>query len=252
MEVRNIEFSYGKQKVLDDISFKIEKNKITTIIGANGCGKSTLFNIMTKNLKPTKGNVFLDGVEISKINIKTFAKKVSIVHQYNSAPNDISVENLVSYGRTAYKKFVKSDKKEDFKYIERALKITGIENFRNKSISQLSGGQRQRVWIAMALAQNTDILFLDEPTTYLDIKYQIEILQLIKELNQKYKITVIMVLHDINQAIYYSHNIIAIKGGKVIGMGSANEVITENLIKDVYGIELKIKEFENRKFIITV
>ena len=182
MEIENIEFSYGKHKVLDNISFSVNRGEITTIIGANGCGKSTLFNVMTKNLTPQKGRVMLNGKDISSIPLKSFAKQVAIVHQYNTAPADVTVEKLVSYGRIAHSGF-KRNHIEDEKYIKFAMDITGVSEFANKEIACLSGGQRQRVWIAVALAQNTDILFLDEPTTYLDVRYQIEILRLVKKLN---------------------------------------------------------------------
>lgn len=252
MEIKNLEFSFKTNKVINDISFKIEKGKITTIIGANGCGKSTLFNLITKNLKAQKGEIFLEGENIKNISLKNFAKKVAIVHQYNTAPADITVEALVGYGRLVHKSFCKGYNEEDEKLIEKALKTTGTYSYKNKTISELSGGQKQRVWIAMALAQNTKYLLLDEPTTYLDIKYQIEILRLIKCLNKEFDITVIMVLHDINQAIYYSDNIIAMKEGKIIGAGKPYDVITRDLILKTYGIELNIEEMNNNKYVIPI
>lgn len=252
MEVKNIEFSYGDNKVLKGISFKIEEGKITTVIGANGCGKSTLFNVMTKNLKPLKGRALLDSEDIKNIPLKKFAKKVAIVHQYNTAPPDISVEALVGYGRLTYNGFRGESKEENKKYIDRALIATGLNELRKKKISQLSGGQRQRAWIAMALAQNTKILFLDEPTTYLDIKYQIDILKLVKRLNEEMGITVIMILHDINQAIYYSDNIIAMKEGKILANGMAQEIIDSELIYQIYGVRLDIGLINNKKFVVTV
>jgi iron complex transport system ATP-binding protein len=251
MEIKNIEFSYGKNKVLNDISFSIAEGKITTLIGANGCGKSTLFNVITKNLKPQRGSVELNGKNIADIHLKDFAKQVAIVHQYNTAPSDLTVEKLVSYGRIAYCGF-KRDKTEDESCISFAMEVTGVTSFAKKQISQLSGGQRQRVWIAVALAQNTKILFLDEPTTYLDVRYQIEILKLVKKLNREYGITIVMVLHDINQSIAYSDNIIAMKDGKIIAQGNPESIITEELIKTVYGIEFPVKNIENKKFVLTV
>ena len=215
MEVRDLFFSYGKNKVLKGTSFAIEEGKITTIMGANGCGKSTLFNLMTKNLCPRKGNIFLHGKNIQNLGLKDFAKRVSIVHQYNSSADDITVERLVSFGRTPHRKMMQGHSDEDEKLIRRAMEVTNVLKYRDREVSRLSGGQRQRVWIAMALAQNTKILFLDEPTTYLDIRYQIEILELVKKLNQEYGITIIMVLHDINQAIHFSDRIIGLKDGQV-------------------------------------
>lgn len=252
MEVKNLDFSYGKEKILDDVSLKVKKGKITTIIGANGCGKSTLFNVMTKNLKPQKGLVLLNNEDISKISLKSFAKRVAIVHQYNTAPYDTTVETLVGYGRLAYSQFGISDKEEDEKYISYALESTELTELRNCNIAELSGGQRQRVWIAMALAQNTDILFLDEPTTYLDIKYQIEILRLVKTLNEKHNMTIVMVLHDINQAAFYSDEMIAMKNGKIIANGSPDNVLTEDVIKETYGIHLDVEKVGGRNFIVAV
>ncbi|WP_304508112.1 ABC transporter ATP-binding protein [Anaerotignum sp.] len=252
MEVKELDFSYGKEKVLNHISFNIPKGKITTLIGANGCGKSTLFNVMTKNLRAQKGNVFLEGKDINEISLKQFAKLVSIVHQYNVAPGDLTVEKLIGYGRIAQSRFRKKDKEEDEKLIQWAMDITGVKNFKNKQLSDLSGGQRQRVWIAMALAQNTKILFLDEPTTYLDIRYQIEILKLIKQLNVEFGITIVAVLHDINQAIHYSDEILAMKDGKIIAQGSPKEIATEKILRDIYDIDLKVETVGKDIFVLTM
>ena len=252
MEVRNLFFSYGKNKVLKDTSFKIEEGKITTIMGANGCGKSTLFNLMTKNLYPRKGNIFLHGKNIQNLALKEFARKVSIVHQYNTSADDITVERLVSFGRTPHMKMMQSRSDEDEKLIDWAMGVTNVEKYRDREVSRLSGGQRQRVWIAMALAQNTKILFLDEPTTYLDIRYQIEILELVKKLNQEYGITIIMVLHDINQAIHFSDRIIGLKDGHVAAEGTPDEIITTECIRELYGISLGVTTIEGKKFVLTV
>ena len=252
MEVRDLFFSYGKNKVLKGTYFTIEEGKITTIMGANGCGKSTLFNLMTKNLYPRKGNIFLYGKNIQNLGLKDFAKRVSIVHQYNSSADDITVERLVSFGRTPHRKMMQGRSDEDEKMIRWAMEVTNILKYRDREVSRLSGGQRQRVWIAMALAQNTKILFLDEPTTYLDIRYQIEILKLVKKLNQEYGITIIMVLHDMNQAIHFSDRIIGLKEGEVAVQGAPDEVITEECIRDLYGISLGVTTIEGKKFVLTV
>ena len=252
MEVRDLSFSYGKNKVLKGISFTIEGGKITTIMGANGCGKSTLFNLMTKNLYPRKGNIFLHGRNIQNLGLKDFAKRVSIVHQYNSSADDITVERLVSFGRTPHMKMMQGRSDEDEKLIEWAMEVTNVEKYRDREVSRLSGGQRQRVWLAMALAQNTKILFLDEPTTYLDIRYQIEILELVKKLNEEYGITIIMVLHDINQAIHFSDRIIGLKDGQVAAQGSPAEVVTPECIRTLYGISLGVTIIEGKKFVLTV
>ena len=252
MEVRNLSFAYGKNRVLKDISFRIKEGDITTIMGANGCGKTTLFSLMTRNLYPRRGDIFLKGKNIQNLGLKEFARRVSIVHQYNTSSDDITVERLVSFGRTPHMKMMRGRSEEDERLIRWAMEVTNILKYRDREVSRLSGGQRQRVWIAMALAQNTKILFLDEPTTYLDIRYQIEILKLVKKLNQEYGITIIMVLHDMNQAIHFSDRIIGLKEGEVAVQGAPDEVITEECIRDLYGISLGVTTIEGKKFVLTV
>ena len=252
MEVKNLSFSYGKNKILKDVSFQIQDGQITTIMGANGSGKSTLFSLMTKNLYPRKGKIFLRGKNIQNLVLKDFARKVSIVHQYNTSSDDITVERMVSFGRTPHMKMMQGRSDEDERLIQWAMEVTNIEKYRNREASRLSGGQRQRVWIAMALAQNTKILFLDEPTTYLDIRYQIEILELVKKLNQEFGITIIMVLHDINQAIYFSDKVIGLKDGLVAVQGNPQDVISRESIKQLYGIELDVTHVEGKTFVLTV
>lgn len=242
MEIKNIAYSYiDRKNVLEDVNADIELGKITTIIGPNGSGKSTLLGIMAKHYTPLKGNVILDDKGLSTYKSKELAKKIAIVNQQNSAPNDLTVETLVSYGRLPYKTIFSSDKDADKEAIEWALSETNIQHKRHETIDQLSGGERQRVWIAMSLAQQTPFLFLDEPTTYLDIYYQYEILDLINRLNKEYEMTIVMVLHDINQAIRYSDKIIVIKNGTVFVHGDPHTIITADLMKEVYGIDMMIK-----------
>ncbi len=252
MEVRDVVFSYGKNQVLNGVNLKIEEGKITTIMGANGCGKSTLFYLMTKNLQPDEGRVFLRGKNLRNLSLKEFAREVSIVQQYNTASEDITVESLVAFGRTPHQKMMQGKSEEDERLINWALEITNLKEYREREVSRLSGGQRQRVWIAMALAQNTKILFLDEPTTYLDIRYQIEILELVRKLNREYGITIIMVLHDINQAIHYSDYIIGMSKGHVAVEGNPEEVITTESIETLYDIELAVTSVDGKKFVLTV
>lgn len=251
MEVKHISFSYGKNTILSDLSFAVKEGNITTVMGANGCGKSTLFSLMTKNQTPGKGKILLEGKNIANLRFIDFAKRVSIVHQYNSAADDITVERLVSYGRTPYQKMLGTRTKEDEELVERAMEVTGILPYRDREIAALSGGQRQRVWIAMALAQNTKILFLDEPTTYLDIRYQLEILELVKKLNREYGITILMVLHEINQAITYSDEVIGLKDGSIVMQGKPQEVITAESMKELYGVSLKVVEVDGKKVVLT-
>lgn len=252
MEVRDLHFAYGKNKVLKGVSLKIEEGKITTIMGANGCGKSTLFSLMTKNLYPGKGNIYLKGKNLQNLNLKEFARKVAIVQQYNTASDDITVESLVAFGRTPHRKMMAGNSAEDERMIEWAMEVTNLTEYREREVTRLSGGQRQRVWIAMALAQGTKTLFLDEPTTYLDIRYQIEILKLVQKLNREYGMTIVMVLHDINQAIRYSDYVIGMKDGVVAVEGAPEEVITEESIRELYGIELGVTMVDGQKFVLAV
>lgn len=232
-----IEFSYNKnKKFIENLDINIEKGKVTTILGPNGSGKSTLLSILSCFNKPISGNVFIESKNLNKMKYKDIAKHISSVHQHNEAPEDITVETLVSYGRTPYAFYHKS-KYEDEKLIEYAINATNLNELRHKSIMSLSGGERQRAFIAMALAQNTKILLLDEPTTYLDIYHQIEVLELVKTLNKKHNMTIIMVLHDINQAIKYSNNIVVMKKGKIIASGKSEDIINKKLIKEVYNVE---------------
>ena len=252
-EISGLHFAYGKHEVLKGLDMTVPEGAITTLIGANGCGKSTLFNLMTKNLKPDQGTISLYGQNVAEAKLKEFAKKVAIVHQYNTAPTDLSVEKLVSYGRTPYHTMgLSPNPEEDEKKVEWALEITNTAELRDKPVAELSGGQKQRVWIAMALAQDTKILFLDEPTTYLDVRYQLEILRLIKKLNREFGITVIMVLHDINQSLYYSDEIVAMKDGKIIAHGLPEEIITTELVREVYGVDLTIQHVDGKPFVIPV
>lgn len=235
----NISFSYNKDKVLiENLNINIPKGKITTILGPNGSGKSTLLSLLSTYNKPSKGNVYIDDKNLHKLKTKEIATLIATVHQHNEAPGDLDVETLVSYGRIPYKHHCKpTNKDENEKIINWAIESTELSGIRDKKVMSLSGGQRQRAFIAMALAQKTDVLLLDEPTTYLDIYHQIEILEVVKKLNEDHGITIVMVLHDINQAIKYSDNIVVMKDGSIIKEGTPKEVISENTIKSVYNVE---------------
>lgn len=253
MEIKSLTFGYRPDTaILDDISVQLPKGKITTIIGANGCGKSTLLRLMTKNLTPTGGEIVLDGKNLKNYPLRAFAQKVAIVHQKNSAPEDLTVERLVAYGRIPHTHMLRSGTVDDQEKIAWALRATGIDDLADRTLGTLSGGQRQRAYIAMALAQGTDYLFLDEPTTFLDVRYQVEILRLVRHLNENYGITIAMVLHDINQALAYSHEIIGLKSGRICAQGAPKAVINRAVIKHLYDIELDVFERDGTLCVMTI
>lgn len=252
-QIRGLSFAYGKHAVLKGLDLDLHAGRITTLIGANGCGKSTLFHLMTKNLRPDAGRILLHGQDISACRLRDFARQVAIVHQYNTAPADLSVEKLVAYGRTPYQTMgLSPDPEADAEKIRWALEITHTDKYRDKPVAELSGRQKQRVWIAMALAQGTQILFLDEPTTYLDIRYQLQILHLIRQLNQELGMTIVMVLHDINQSLHYSDEIVAMSDGQVCAHGLPEEIVTPELIRRVYDVDLSIRPVDGKPFVIPV
>lgn len=256
MVAKQISFTYNTDcNFICDLCAEIKTSEITTILGPNGSGKSTLLNLFIRELSPTAGQIYIEGTSIKGIKQKEFAKKVATVHQYNSAPGDVTVKDLVAYGRSPHQSLWRMNSTEDDEeIIEWALAITGLVGMKDKCVSQLSGGERQRAWIALSLAQKTDVLFLDEPTTYLDIAYQFEVLNLIQELNRKHGITIVMVLHDINQAIQYSDNLIVLKDGKIVFDGSAEDAITQEMLKEVYGIDVVIRHcpVNHCKYIIPI
>ena len=248
IKLEHISFSYNKKKeFIQDLSLEFKSGEITTILGPNGSGKSTLLHMMSTYLKPKSGKIYLGDKDLGKLKQKEIAKYISCVYQENEAPDDITVRDLVSFGRNIYSSVKKEDKEENKRMIDFALKATGIEEIQDKKVVNLSGGQKQRAFIAMSLAQNTEVLLLDEPTTYLDIYHQIEILEVVKSLNEKYNITIVMVLHDLNQAINYSHNIVIMKNGNLIKQGKATEVLNEQTIKDVYNVSGYIHKEDNEE-----
>lgn len=250
MEVRGVGFSYGKNRVLEDVNLLIEQGKVTCVMGPNGCGKSTLFALMTKNLDPARGKVFLRGKNVRNMGLKDFARRVAIVHQNNAAAGDLTVRELVELGRVPHRKPMTDLSEEDERLVNWALDVTGTSELRDREIARLSGGQRQRAWIAMALAQGTEILFLDEPTTYLDVRYQVEILDLVRRLNRELGMTIVMVLHDINQAIVYSDVVVGLKGGAVAFSGSPDEVVTRESMRDLFGVDLLVREWDGVKYVM--
>jgi len=231
---------YDGKMILDEITLQIPSNQISVIIGANGCGKSTLLKTLANLIKPASGEVILDGRPIRTIASKQLARVVGLLPQSPIVPEGITVADLVGRGRYPHQSLFGTWSNQDYEAVAEAMEMMNITELANRSIDELSGGQRQRVWIAMALAQQTDILFLDEPTTYLDITYQIEILDLLTDLNRKHGTTIVMVLHDINLSARYADYLFALREGKLIAEGKPSEVITSQLIKDVFGLDCTI------------
>ncbi len=236
----NLKIGYGERLIVKDLSVEIPDKKVTTIIGSNGCGKSTLLKAITRIIPHQSGDVILDGGDISKENTKILAKKMAILPQTPESATGLTVGELVSYGRFPYQKGFGRLTKRDYEVIDWALEVTGTKDFKFRPVDALSGGQRQRVWIAMALAQETDIIFLDEPTTYLDMAHQLEVLELLQKLNREQGRTIVMVLHDLNQAARFADYIIALKDGQVIKAGDCEEVITHEVLKNVFHIDAEI------------
>lgn len=236
----NLVAGYNKKVIVNGIDLVIPSNKISVIIGANACGKSTLLKTLARLIKPSSGEVVLNGKQISQIPPKQLAQVLGLLPQSPVVPEGIVVSDLVARGRFPYQGFLKGMEKKDYEAIEEALDIMGIRNLANRCVDELSGGQRQRVWIAMALAQQTDILLLDEPTTYLDIAYQVEILDLLTDLNRKRNTTIVMVLHDINLTARYADYIFAVHKGNLVAQGTPSEVISEDLIQQVFGLDCSV------------
>ncbi len=240
IRVDELSAGYENHMVFSELSASIQKRKITTIIGPNGCGKSTLLKTMGRILKQKSGKVFLQEQDMQAISTKDIAKQMALLAQSSEAPSQLKVEELISYGRFPHRKNMGTLTKRDQEVIEWAMDLTKTLAFRDREISQLSGGQRQKVWLTMALAQETDILLLDEPTTYLDMSHQLDVLTIIEELNNNHGCTVVMVLHDINHAARFSDELIAMKDGSITAIGTPKEILTKEVMRRVFQIEAKI------------
>lgn len=240
LEVNNITAGYKNHPVIDNVSLQLRRGKIYSIIGPNGCGKTTLLRVMSRNMKPASGRVLLDGKDIFKTNTKQVARKMAILSQSNPGMSDVTVEKLVTYGRYAHKQWWESNGTLDNDIVTWALRRTNLEDHRGSKINSISGGERQRAWIAMALAQKPELLLLDEPTTYLDISHQLEIMELVARLNREEGITVLMVLHDINHALRYSDELIVMNAHGIYQTGSPWELLQGELLRDVFHVEAEI------------
>ena len=242
ISTKNLNISYGNLDIVKDLNLDIPKGKITTIIGSNGCGKSTILKTIARIIQAKSGDIFVNNINIKEQSPKDLAKVMAVLPQSPQAPSGLTVEELIAYGRFPHQKGFGKMKKEDEDIVTWALKSTGIEDFRERPMEALSGGQRQRAWIAMALAQQTEILILDEPTTYLDLAHQLEILKLLEELNRKQGTTIVMVIHELNNAARFADHMIGVKKGKVVCQGTAHEVMTKENLKELFNIDAEIVE----------
>lgn len=233
---------YGDFRVADGLNVAIPDGKFTAIIGPNGCGKSTLLRTLSRLMKPLGGQVRLDGQAIQHFATKEVARRIGLLAQNASAPGDITVQELVARGRYPHQPLFTRWRDEDERAVQKAMDATGVTALADQSVDTLSGGQRQRAWIAMVLAQETSILLLDEPTTWLDISHQIDLLELLSALNREQGYTLAAVLHDLNQACRYANHLIALRDGKIIAEGAPSEIVDAALIEAIYGLRCMIIE----------
>ena len=236
----HLRLAYDKFEVAADLSVAIPPGLITVVVGANACGKSTLLRALGRLLKPKAGAVFLDGEEIQRLSTKTVATRLGVLPQTPVAPDGITVADLVGRGRYPHQKWFRQWSRADELAISDAMTRTGTLDLAERSVDELSGGQRQRVWIAMALAQETELLLLDEPTTYLDLAHQVEVLDLLSDLNEHAGATIVLVLHDLNQACRYAHHLVAMKAGAIVAQGPPAEVVTEALVAEVFDLAARV------------
>ncbi|MCX5402099.1 ABC transporter ATP-binding protein [Streptomyces sp. NBC_00102] len=229
--------AYEDRIVVDGLDLEIPDGRVTVIVGPNACGKSTLLRALGRLLKPRGGTVLLDGTGLDRIPGRQVARTIGVLPQSPTAPDGITVADLVARGRQPHQKWWQQWSEADERAVAEALEHTGTSALADRPVDELSGGQRQRVWIAMALAQETELLLLDEPTTYLDIAHQVEVLDLVRRLNHERGRTVVAVLHDLNQAARYADHLIAMKGGHVVAEGPPGSVVTAGLVRDVFGLE---------------
>ncbi|WP_153730435.1 ABC transporter ATP-binding protein [Sporosarcina obsidiansis] len=245
--VNSISIRYEQKTIIRDFSFQVNEGEVVSIIGPNGSGKSTLLKAVSRQLPYYEGTVELDGVNLRSMNPKQVARKMCMLSQKNQAPSDMTVFDLVSYGRYPHKRWFEKLTEDDHQIIEWAIEKTHLTSYRERTVASLSGGESQRAWIAMALAQRPKILLLDEPTTYLDISHQHEVLELVRELNRDMGMTVMMVLHDLNQASYYSDRVVVVQGGEKAMYGTPDQVMTTDMIRQVYRMNSEVQFSPNER-----
>jgi len=241
LKLESMSIRYEDKSVVRDFSFEVLPGEVVSIIGPNGSGKSTILKGITGLIPYESGQVFIGEEELRSLSIRDVSRLLSMLSQANSSPADMTVEELVTFGRMPHKKWYKQLDDEDYRIMEWALQLTGMDRYRERLVYSLSGGEAQKAWLAMALAQCPKILLLDEPTTYLDIAHQLDVLELVRTLNRELQLTVVMVLHDLNHASMYSDKVCVVKQGNVRAYGSPQEVLTRELIREVYGVETDIE-----------
>ncbi|MFE1957218.1 ABC transporter ATP-binding protein [Streptomyces sp. NPDC059479] len=233
---RELTLAYEDRTVVHELELAVPDGQVTVIVGPNACGKSTTLRALGRLLKPRGGSVLLDGEELAKIPTKSVARSIGLLPQSPVAPEAIKVADLVSRGRQPHQHWWQQWSDEDERAVTEAMARTAVTELADRPVDELSGGQRQRVWIAMALAQETDLLLLDEPTTFLDIAHQVEVLDLVRRLNHEQGRTVVIVLHDLNQAARYADHLVAMKSGRIVAEGTPDEVVTAELVREVFGL----------------
>ncbi len=233
---QQLSVAYGDTTIIENLSVTIPKGKVTALIGPNGCGKSTLLKTFSRINKPKSGEIFIEQTSLGQIKDKVLAQQLSLLPQVLVSPEGITVRKLVEYGRSPYVSHWGRLSQADKKIVEQAMTETGVLELAEQDVESLSGGQRQRAWIAMVLAQDTEIVMLDEPTTYLDLSHQIELMELMRAMNEQGK-TVIVVLHDLNQACRYCDHLVVLKRGQLMAQGSPEEVFTERLLQEVFDLD---------------
>ena len=252
IEAKNLSVTINDKVILEGINATIPNGKITSVIGPNGAGKSTLLKAVAGINSNYGGKVIIDGIDLKKIKRKELARKLAVLPQGMQAPPDVTVEQLVDYGRFPYRSwFKKSNQIEDEEAVEWAMSETNVSHLRHRQVMSLSGGERQRAWIAMALAQKPEILILDEPTTYLDIAHQLEVMEIVKRLNENWGITVVMVLHELNQAVKYSDYLVVVKDKGIYTAGAPDKVMNETFLKEVFGVRAEVFSNERGEQILT-
>ncbi len=237
LRAEGVRLSYDDRTIIDGLSLSVPDGKVTVIVGPNACGKSTLLRALARLLRPSSGHVILDGEQIHRLPTKEVARRLGLLPQTPIAPEGILVVDLVARGRTPHQKLFQQWSESDERAVRSALEATSSMELAGRSVDELSGGQRQRVWIALTLAQETDLLLLDEPTTFLDIAHQIDVLDLVERLNREQQRTVVLVLHDLNLACRYADHIVAMRDGEIVAEGAPVEVVTADLVRDVFGLD---------------